>query len=112
MSMHNHAGRVIPLCRGYDCQEDADMVVAGRDDRDAEPFCFPCGNAVLYNEGGIEYPVEEFYTVVDGRSRVTQYDPHDRPEFSIYDPDHANGSYINADNHEAPGSSVHPHNWN
>lgn len=106
MSTHRHSGRIIPLCRGAKCDRNADMVVAF-DSRDAQPYCFPCANATLRNAGGIGYPLEEFYP--PGAERVTQFDPHEEPEFNIYNPDNPHEEFVYADNSGGRNSSVHPH---
>lgn len=104
MSVHHHTGHVIPQCRGAKCHRDADLIIAF-ENRDAQPFCFPCGNAVMYNAGGLEYPLEEYYTPAG--STVSQCDPYDSYKFTLFDPDNED-AFVCVDNEHAPGSSVYP----
>lgn len=108
MSVNSHDSHVVPTCAGSDCEDDAQMVVAF-EDAETLAYCFPCGNAVLYTEGGIEYPLEEYYT--QAGKHVSQYNPQNIPEFDLFDPDKQQTAWVHADNRASNGSSVHPHNW-
>lgn len=82
------------------------MVVAF-EDGDAYPYCFPCGNSVLYtNDDCLEYPIEEYYTATN--EHVSQFNPQNADEFSLYNPDRSEVEWICADNEDEPGSSVYP----
>lgn len=106
METHRQPGRHRPLCSWNGCNANADLVVAF-ESRDAHPFCYPCSNTVMRTEGGIEYPLEEYYSPAP--SRVSQFDPYDTPKFTLFDPDDPDNTYLRADN-AAADSSVQPHN--
>lgn len=108
MATNRHTGHVIPLCRGAKCEEEADLVVAF-DNRDAQPYCVFCGNAVLRNPDvdGLEYPLEEYYTPAG--NRASQCDPYGTPTFTLFDPDDPDEAFLCADNADEENSSVHPH---
>lgn len=105
---HHHTGRVIPICRGVKCDEEADLVLAF-DNRDAQPYCVCCANAVLTNPDidCLEYPLEEYYT--PSSNRVSQFDPYENPHFTLFDPDNPDETWLCADNAEHEDSSVYPH---
>lgn len=101
MSTHTHHGRVIPICRYCECE--ADLVVAT--EQGADPYCFPCGNAVMEHHGGREYPLESFYTREE--NHVSQFDPSADATFDLFDPDNAQQAWMSADNTDGKVSSVH-----
>lgn len=106
----HHSTRAVIRCRGAKCNADADVVVAF-ENRDAQPYCHPCANAVRYSTDtpyAVEYPLETYYS--SAGDHVSQFNPYEKPLFTLFDPDNED-AFLCADNRESPESSVHPHDY-